>query len=56
MKHFLKLFIEAANDYASEHGVEELLQEIFPEASIGEVLADMYEAGLIPNDTLERFI
>lgn len=56
MKHFMRLLVEAMNDYTEEHGVEALFQEIFPDMTMGELIGEMYEAGMIPEDVIERFL
>ena len=56
MTKFAKLLIEAMNEYATEYGVEALLEELFPEMTIVELINEIYEAGLLPNDVVERII
>lgn len=56
MKVYDKKLIEAVNDYADEEGIEEVLDRVFPGATIGEIVVDMYNAGLIPEDVMERFL
>lgn len=55
-KPFEIRLITVLNDYADDYGEIGLLEEIFPGLSIGELILDMYSAGLIPEDVLERFL
>lgn len=56
VKPFEIKLMSVLNDYADEYGAEGLLDEIFPGLTIGELINDMYAAGLIPEDVLERFL
>lgn len=56
MKNFEKALVEVANDYADDYGMDGLFEEIFPGVSAGELLLDMYNAGMIPDDVLETFL
>ncbi len=56
MTNFMKRLIEAMNDYADEEGVEALLEELFPDMTIGELIGEMYEAGMLPDDVIERIV
>ncbi len=56
MKNVDRLFISVMNDYAEEHGVDGLLEELFPSMTVGEFLLDCYNAGLLPDDIVERFL
>lgn len=56
MKNYEKLLISVVNDYADDNGLDGLLDELFPGASIGEIVNDMFNAGLIPEDVMERFL
>lgn len=56
MKNYMRLLIEAVNERAEEIGLEELLEELFPGMSVGEVVGEMYEAGLIPEDVIENYL
>lgn len=55
MKDYEKLLIQVLNDYVDDYGVEALFEELGL-ASVGEVINDMYNAGLIPDDIMEKFI
>lgn len=45
------------NDYAGDYSAEELIEELFGEGvTIGDILSDHYNAGLIPTDRLEAFL
>ena len=48
--------ISVVNDFVDDYSVEELLQILYEGASIGEVINDMFNAGLIPNDVMEEFL
>lgn len=56
MKNFERLFINVINDYADDYSVEDVLDELFPGATVGEILLDMYNLGGIPEDRLEKFL
>lgn len=56
MKDYEKLLISIANDFTGDHGLEALFEELFPGMSPGELVRDMYEAGLIPDDVMETFL
>lgn len=56
MKDYEKLLISVVNDFVDDYSVEELLQILYEGASIGEVINDMFNAGLIPNDVMEEFL
>jgi hypothetical protein len=49
--------ISILNDYADDYGVVGLLEELFGEdINIGEIVADMWNAGLIPTDVMDKFL
>ena len=49
--------ITLLNDYADDYSVEELLEELFgQDMTIGELLNDHFNAGLIPTDVMDRFL
>lgn len=50
------MMITVCNDFAEDYGVEAVLEELFPHSSIGELVYSMYEAGLIPDDVIEKFL
>lgn len=56
MKNFEWRLLQAVNDFIDEYGVEELFETLFPGSTIGELVVDMYNAGLLPDDTLEEFL
>lgn len=57
MKNYDKLMIEVVNDFADDYGVEGVLEELFGEDfDFGEIIVDMFNSGLIPNDKMEKFI
>jgi hypothetical protein len=56
MKDFEKLLLSVVNDYEEEYGAEGLLEELFPGTTLGEIVVEMYLAGMIPEDVIERFI
>lgn len=56
MKDYEKLLISVANDYAHDYGIDGLFDELFPGMSPGELIRDMYESGLIPDDVMEKFL
>lgn len=56
MKEYEKELISVVNDYADDYGWEGLFEELFPGATAGEIVLDMYNSGLIPEDIMERFL
>lgn len=56
MKNYEKLLISAVNDYAADYSIEDVLELLFPGASIGEIVNDAYNAGLIPDEDMEKFL
>lgn len=56
MKDYEKLLISVINDYADDYGAEAVLEILFPGASIGEIMNDAFNAGLIPDEDMEKFI
>lgn len=56
MKNIEKLLMSVAEGFADDYGVDGLIDELFPNVSIGELVVDMYNSGLIPEDVLERFL
>jgi hypothetical protein len=56
MKEFDFTLMNIVNDYIDDYGVEGLLDELFPGQTMGELVVDMYQAGLIPETMLESFL
>lgn len=56
MKEIEKLMISVASDFADDYGLEGLFDELFPGMSAGEIVLDMYNSGLIPDDVMDRFL
>lgn len=56
MRSFDTQLIGVLNAYADDYGVEGLLDELVPGLSIGEVLTELYNAGGIPDDVIEKFL
>lgn len=56
MKDIIKLIILSAEDYADEFGTDNLLDNLFPGMTIGELVAEMYEYGMLPDDVIERLV
>lgn len=56
MKNFEQTLIDVTNDYAADYGMEAVFDMIFPGMSAGELLVEMYNSGLIPDDKLEEFL
>lgn len=48
--------ILAFHDYVDEFGLDALVEKIWPGINIGELFADIYNAGLIPEDVMEEFL
>lgn len=56
MKDYERLLITTTNEYVDDYGVEGLLDELFPGMSAGELVLQMYDAGILPEDVLEKFL
>lgn len=57
MKNFDKEMMEVVNDFAEDYGTDGVLEELFGEGfDLGEIVVDMFNAGLIPNDKMEKFV
>lgn len=56
MKDYEKLLISVVNDFTDDYSIEELLETLFPGASVGEIVNEMFNSGLIPNDVMEKFL
>jgi hypothetical protein len=57
MKNYDLQMAEIVNDFADDYGVEGVLEELFGEDyDLGEIIVDMFNSGLIPNDRMEAFI
>lgn len=56
MKEFERQMITIFNEYAEDHGPQGVLEELFPGMTIGELVYNMYESGMIPEDTMEKFL
>ena len=56
MKNYEVQLISVINDFADEYSMEELFDELFPGMSAGELVLEMYNAGIIPDDALETFL
>ena len=48
--------IALINAYADDYSIAETLDEFFPGMSIGEILNDVWNGGLIPTDRMEAFL
>lgn len=57
MKNYDLVMQGIVNDFADDYGVDGVLSELFGEDfDIGELIVDMYNAGLIPTDKMEAFV
>ena len=56
MKKFDKLFIEVADDFAGDYGLEALFEELLPDLTPGQIALELYNAGVIPTDNVEKFV
>jgi len=57
MKNYDLQMAEIVNDFADDYGAEGVLEELFGEDyDLGEIIVDMFNSGLIPNDRMEAFI
>lgn len=48
--------ISLINAYADDYSIEEVLDEFFPGMSIGEIMNDCWNGGLIPTDRMDKFL
>lgn len=49
-------FIGVVNGFLEDYSLSDLFDELFPGQSHSEIIYEMYEAGLIPEDMLEKFL
>lgn len=54
MRDFDKQLMMRVNELFEGHN--EFLEKFFPEMSVGELVLDMFNAGLIPNDIIESLL
>lgn len=54
MREFDRSIMDAVNEkYGSSN---EFIEEFFPNMSVGELVVEMYNAGLIPDDIIESIL
>lgn len=56
MREFEKRLIAKAEADAADIGLQELLESLIPDFHAGELILELYETGLIPQDRLEHFL
>lgn len=56
MKDFEKQLMDVVNDYADDYSADDVLALLFPGRTIGEIVVETYNAGLIATDDLETFL
>lgn len=56
MREFEKRLIAKAEADAADIGLQELLESLIPDFHAGELILELYETGLIPQDRLEEYI
>lgn len=56
LKDYEKLLIGVVNDYVDDYSIQELFEILFPGATVGEIVNDMFNSGLIPDDVMEEFL
>lgn len=56
MKPRSSLLINLVNEVADYSSVPEVIEQFFPGMSVGELISDMYDHGMIPEDVLEEFL
>lgn len=49
-------FIEVVNDFLDDYTLADLFDELFPAQNKAEVIYEMYENGMIPEDMMEKFL
>lgn len=56
MKDFERLFLTVMGDYLEDYTTDDLIEELFPGMSVEELFLEMYNQGVIPEDTMEKFL
>lgn len=56
MTEFDTKLIDVVNEYWNDYGADAVLEDLLSDMTIGDVILEMYNAGFIPNDVLERFL
>lgn len=56
MKDFEKELMSVVDDFEADYGISGVLEELFPGMSLGELVVDMYNSGMIPDDVMEKFL
>lgn len=57
MKNYDFLMQNVVNDFVGDYDLNALFEELFGEDyNIGELVVDMFNSGLIPNDRMEAFV
>lgn len=49
-------FIGVMNDYLEDYTLNDLFDELFPAQGKAEIIYEMYENGMIPEDMMEKFL
>lgn len=49
-------FIEVVNNFLDDYTLADLFDELFPAQNKAEVIYEMYENGMIPEDMMEKFL
>lgn len=56
MTKFENEMVVVFDGFVADSNWSELFEILFPGASAGEIVLDMYNSGLIPNEMIERFL
>lgn len=48
--------IKLIDGYAEDYSALDVLDEFFPGLSLGEIIVDAWNAGMIPTDVMEKFL
>lgn len=56
MTTFEKYLVDVFNGFVEDNGYDELFEIMFPGMPAGELVLEMYNSGMIPNDTIETFL
>lgn len=56
MKNIQKMFMGVVSEFIRDYSIEDLFEELFPGRGVEEVIYEMYESGMIPEDRMEKFL
>jgi hypothetical protein len=56
MKNLQRMFMAIVSEFVQDYSVEELFEELFPGRPLEEIVYEMYESGMVPEDRMEKFL